>query len=388
MTEYDIIIIGAGAAGLSAARGALSLGKTVLVLDMGDQPARKVFVSGGGRCNFTNMAATYERYVGQNPEFTRSALAQVKPIDILDWARTNAIEWVEKAPGQFFCATGSETVVNALLTDAADANIITNTQITNIEKTTDGFTVYAKNSVYNGKQVIIATGGISFPTLTVSDFGYVIAKKFGHKIIPIEPGLVGLKTTAFPTDLSGLSLPVKITVNKKTISDSLLFTHFGIGGPAAYRASLFNLSNDIHIDFLPGTNAYEWLTKSKQTDGRKTLVTLLSARIPSRFAKWLCGDNGKNIADERDADLAVIAKKINDFVLPSGTVKRRGLDSAEVVMGGVSTESVSSKTMESKLCPGLYFAGEVLDIAGDLGGFNLHWAFASGFVAGISAAKN
>lgn len=387
MKKYDVIIIGAGASGLSAARSALSRGRSVLILDMGDKPARKVFVSGGGRCNLTNMAANHDRYFGQNPDFVRSCIANVKPTDILDWMRGHNLRWVEKTPGQFFCATNSQDVVDALLTDVSDADIVLNTPITNIEKVDEEFTVYAKNAVYVGASIIVATGGTSYPDLTVSDFGFMIAKKFGHKIIPIEPGLVGLKTESFDTDLSGISLDVQIKSGKKSVSDSLLFTHFGIGGPAAYRASMFDLKNDFHINFLPGFDAYDWLIKSKQTDGRKSLTTLLSQKLPSKFAKWLAGDSNMNIADYRDSEIAQLAKMINDFVIPGGTLKRRGLQSAEVVMGGVSTDAVSSKTMESKLCPDLFFAGEVLDIAGDLGGFNLHFAWASGIVAGQYAQE-
>lgn len=382
MKKYDVIIIGAGAAGLFAAHAALSNGHQVLILDMGDTPARKVMVSGGGRCNFTNMAASRDRYFGQNPDFVRSALAQVKPGDILDWARSHNLEWAEKAPGQFFCATGSADIVAALMEDVTGADIVLNTPVTDIEKQDDEFIVHAENSTYRGRSVIIATGGISYPSLNVSDLGYIIGKKFGHKIIPIEPGLVGLRTDLFDSDWAGISLNVQITVDKKRVSDSLLFTHFGLGGPAIYRASLFDMTKDFHINFLPGTDVYSYLTDAKKTSGKKSIQSLLSACLPSRFARGIFPEFNQNIADYRDSDLAVIAQHVNDFVIPGGTLKRCSLQSAEVVIGGVSTDQVSSKTMESKLCPGLFFVGEVLDITGDLGGFNLHFAFASGRVAG------
>lgn len=382
MKKYDVIIIGGGAAGLSAARAALSNGRSVLIFDMGDKPARKVLVSGGGRCNFTNMAASHDRYFGKNPEFVRSAIAKVKPTDILDWVKKHNLEYVEKAPGQFFCATSSLDIVSALLSDANDAEIISNTTVLDIEKQNDEFKVSAKKSDYYCKSIIIATGGISYPALDVSDFGYIVAKKFGHKIIPIEPGLVGLKTQLFPPELSGISLDVEIKIDKKIISDSLLFTHFGIGGPATYRASMFDLNNDFHINFLPKIDVYNWLVGAKKTDGRKLISTLLSFYLPSKFAKLICPDTNKNIADYKDSELSIIAQNINDFIIPNGELKRLGLQNAEVVKGGVSTDFISSKTMESKLCPGLFFAGEVLDIAGDLGGFNLHFAFASGLIAG------
>jgi len=385
MKKYDVIIIGGGAAGLSAARAALSNGRSVLVFDMGDKPARKVLASGGGRCNFTNMAANYDRYFGKNPEFVRSAIAKVKPSDILDWVKKHNLEYVEKAPGQFFCSTKSWDIVSALLADTKGAEIILNSTVLNVEKQNDEFTVSTQNSNYYCKSIIITTGGISYPALDVSDFGYIVAKQFGHKIVPIEPGLVGLKTQIFSPDLSGISLSVEIKIDKKIISDSLLFTHFGIGGPAAYRASMFDLNNDFHINFLPKINVYDLLTHAKKTDGKKLISTLLSFYLPSKFAKWICSDTNKNIADYKDSEISIIAQDVNDFIIPSGELKRLGLQNAEVVKGGVSTDFISSKTMESKLCPGLFFAGEVLDIAGDLGGFNLHFAFASGLTAGSYA---
>ncbi|MBN1324758.1 MAG: aminoacetone oxidase family FAD-binding enzyme [Alphaproteobacteria bacterium] len=382
MNKYDVIIIGCGASGLSAARAALANNRSVLLLDMGDKSARKVWVSGGGRCNFTNTAATYDKYFGKNPEFVRSVLALVKPSDILDWVKKHNLEYVEKAPGQFFCATTSSDIVSALNEDAQGADILLNTTVTNIEKQNNEFEVQTNDRNFNCKSIIIATGGVSYPALGVSDFGYIIAKKFGHKIIPIEPGLVGLKTQIFSSYLSGISMDVEIKTDKKTISDSLLFTHYGIGGPAAYRASLFDLNKDFHINFLPNLNVYDFLTKAKKTDGKKSLPTLLSIYLPARFAKLVCSDTNTNIADYKDSEISIVAKMVNDFIISGGTLKRLGLENAEVVKGGVSTEFISSKTMESKLCPGLFFAGEVMDITGDLGGFNLHFAFASGLTAG------
>lgn len=382
MKKYDVIIIGAGAAGLSAARAALSINRKVLILDMGDKPARKVFVSGGGRCNFTNMAVSADRYYGKNPDFVRSVLARVKPTDILDWAAGHKIKWIEKAPGQFFSANGSQDVVDALVRDARYADHVMNTRVEKVEYNNEQFTIQTDEQTYSAPALIVATGGISYPGLDVSDVGYSIAKRFGHKIIPVEPGLVALKTNLFDPELAGLSLDVVITVGKKQIKDSLLFTHFGIGGPAAYRASMYDLNQDMIINFLPNTDVFAWLTTAKKTDGKKSLHTVLSQKLPAKFAKWLVGDNTQNIADYKDINLREIADYLNHYLIPAGSLKRRGLANAEVVLGGVSIDEISSKTMQSKLIPGLFFAGEVLDIAGDLGGFNLHWAFASGLIAG------
>lgn len=383
MKIYDVIIIGGGAAGLSAATAASKLGKNILILDMGPQVARKVSASGGGRCNFTNIAVSAQRYFGNNPDFVRSAISRVTPPEILDWAKNHNIQYVEKTAGQYFCATGAETVVKALLQDASHATIFTETCVNTIVKQDDCFYVTTDKKNFVAKSIIIATGGTSFPALGVSDFGYKVAKQFGHKIIPIRPALCAIGTKIFSPDLSGISTDVEIQIGKEIIQDSMLFTHFGIGGPAVYRATVRNF-NDIIINLLPDINVYDLFQKAKQTSGRKTVSNILADKLPLRLARWLCSDT-KNIADYKDSDLKSIADKINRLVIPKEDVKLHSLQSAEVVRGGVDTSQISSKTMESKLCKGLYFAGEVLDIAGDLGGFNLHWAWASGRIAGENA---
>lgn len=383
MKIYDVIIIGGGAAGLSAAAAASKLGKETAVIDMGKQVARKVSVSGGGRCNFTNMAVSAQRYFGNNPDFVRSAISRVAPTDVLNWAQKHNIQYVEKSAGQYFCATGAETIVKALLQDASDTTIFTETRVNTITKQDNCFSISTDKQHFLAKSIIIATGGTSFPSLGVSDFGCRVAKQFGHKIIPIRPALCAIETKAFSSDLSGISTNVEIQIGKETIKDSILFTHFGIGGPAVYRATVRNFEN-IVINLLPEVNAYNLLRQAKQTSGRKTVANILSDKLPLRLARWLCADT-KNIADYKDSDLKIIADKINCLVIPKEDIKLHSLQSAEVIRGGVDTSQISSKTMESKLCKGLYFAGEVLDIAGDLGGFNLHWAWASGRIAGENA---
>jgi predicted Rossmann fold flavoprotein len=383
----DLIIIGAGAAGLSAARAALASNSSVLILDMYADPLRKVTASGGGRCNFTNSDATAKRYFGGNPAFAISVLSRIKPTGILEWAAINGIRTEEKAPGQFFCANGAKAMTSALLKGAKGASIIQNCEATDIEKNDGGFLVRSKKGDFHGKRVIIASGGISFPSLGVSDIGLKIAKKFGHAIQPPVPGLVALKTDIFPKDLAGASLPVQIRIGKIKIEDPLLFTHFGIGGPACYRASMYDLEQGFHIDFLPGRSALELLLRAKKTEGQKLPLTVLCAHLPAKFARWISWGYDKKLIDCKDSTLAELAERINKFIICSGALSYRGFQSAEVMAGGISTDKISSKTLESKLCPGLYFAGEVLDITGDLGGFNLHFAFASGIVAGGSCVR-
>ena len=381
MKTFDTIIIGAGAASLMAATVLARRKKSVLILDMGDSPARKVAISGGGNCNFTNMRADHTHYFGKNPRFVMSALSQFSPRDILNWVKSHDIEYIEKEPGRYFCKNGANEIVNGLLCDIGNTLIKYNTNVIDLEKTGDIFVVKTDHSVFNALSVIVATGGVSYPHLGVSDIGQKIAKKFGHKIEPVRPALCAIKTKDFDTDLAGISLPVEITVGKQKIADNLLFTHFGIGGPAVYRTTLLN-SKEMTINFAPDIDAFETLKNVKQKNGKKSVSNIIATFLPNKLAHFLCNDT-RNIADLRDSELKQIANKITSFEINDGTTI--GFQSAEVMLGGVSTDKISSKTMESKHCPKLYFVGEVLDITGDLGGFNIQWAFSSGFVAGNNA---
>ena len=383
MTKYDVIIIGAGAAGLSAAASALSRGRRVAILDMGNVPARKISVSGGGRCNFTNNAVAADRYFGNNPDFVRSAIARVKPNDILNWARQNNIKWTEKSPGQYFCVDGANVIVDALMHNARGANIWTSTVVTGVSRNLTGFLIQSDQGDFAAQSVIVATGGISFSALGVSDVGYKIAKQFGHKIIPVRPALCAIATHVFASDLSEISVDTEICIEREKIRDYMLFTHFGVGGPAIYRATVRDF-NDIIINMAPDTNIFDILRRAKTSNGRKSVAGILSETLPNKLAKWICSDTG-HIAGYKDSELQKIAEKVNHVVIPRNDITLHGMPSAEVVRGGVDTSQISSKTMESMICPGLFFAGEVMDIAGDLGGFNLHWAWASGRVAGENA---
>ena len=384
MKNYDVIILGAGAAGLFAAASAIKNKKYISIIDMGDAPARKVAVSGGGRCNFTNIATTPERYFGNNKNFVRGALARFSPTDMVNWVKSHNLEICEKAHGQYFCADGAGAIVRALVSDVGDADIFSSTTVIDVDKHGSAFVIKTNRGDFSCDKLIVATGGISFATLGVSDIGYKIAKKFGHRVVPVRPALCAIATNMFPNTLMGISLPVTITVGREKIYDDMLFTHFGIGGPAVYRTTVRDIGEQIKINLAPNDDIYEYLRTAKQTNGKKTITIILSQKMPLRVAKWVCGDINAKIADLRDSVIKNIANRINDIVIPSSSIKLHTLASAEVVRGGVDTTDISSKTMESKLCPGLYFVGEVIDIAGDLGGFNLHWAWASGFTAGTS----
>ena len=384
MKKYDVIIIGAGAAGLSAARAAISHGRSVAIIDMGATPARKVAVSGGGRCNFTNAAATRDRYFGTNPDFVRGALARVTPDDILDWARRHNISWSEKSAGQYF-GDNAQSVVNALVSDTRGAKIILGDAVLDVQHNDTEFIIRTQSGTYAATSVIVASGGVSFPTLGVSDIGYKIAKHFGHKIVPPRPALCAIVTDAIPPELAGISLNAKVTCGRDHVTDSMLFTHSGIGGPVAYRTTVRDCNDDLILDLLPDVDAFAWLRTAKQTMGAKSPGAILSEKLPARVARWIADGAPAHIADMRDTALATMAQRINHIVIAHDKYRLHGMSGAEVTRGGIATDDISSKTMESKIRPGLFFAGEVLDIAGDLGGFNLHWAWASGTIAGQNA---
>lgn len=381
MKIYDVIIIGCGAAGLMAAVQLRKRKKSVLIVDMGDEPARKIAISGGGNCNFTNMRANETHYFGKNPRFIKSALAQFSPHDTLNWVKSHGIKYIEKEPGRFFCKNGANDIINALLHDIGDTEIKYKTNVIDIKKTDDNFAIKTDAGDFYAISVVIATGGISYPNLQVSNIGHTIAKKFGHRIEPVRPALCAIKTKAFESALAGISLPVEIIVNKHKIYDSLLFTHFGIGGPAVYRATLINPKQMI-INFTPDTDLFETLKSAKQTNGKKSVSNIIGDILPTKLARFLCDDT-RHIADLTDKELKNIADTISHFEINDGIAV--GFQSAEITFGGVSVDKISSKTMESLICPGLYFVGEVMDITGDLGGYNIQWAFSTGFVAGNNA---
>ncbi len=388
MKKYDVIIIGAGASGLTAAATAQASGRRVAVLDMGASPARKVMVSGGGRCNLTNMDAGVHRYFGNNPDFVRGAMARVSPKDILDWAAAHDIHTTQKAPGQYFCGDGgAAAVVQALIQDARGADFFWGTNVQAVRHDGERFIVDTGTGDFGASRIIVATGGVSFPTLGVSDVGYKIAKSFGHKIVPPRPALCAIATNKFDSELAGLSTAAEIKIGRNIIRDSLLFTHNGIGGPCTYRATVRNLDADMHINLMPDVDAFQVLRAAKRTHGRQLIHNILSEYVPMRLARWMARGLDKNVADYADNNLHIVAARANDVVIPQNEIKLIGMSAAEVCRGGVDTRDVSSKTMESKTRPGLFFAGEVLDVAGDLGGFNLHWAWASGRIAGGSATE-
>jgi len=382
MKTYDVIIIGAGAGGLKTATELRVRKKSVLIIDMGNTPARKVAISGGGKCNFTNMSADYTHYVGKNPNFVRSALTQFSPSNTLDWVKRHKIKYYEKEPGRFFCETSADDIVNALIQDIGNTPIKYNTNVIDVAKDNNIFTIKTNHGEFQSESLVVATGGLSYPNMGVSNIGHSIAKKFGHKIEPVRPALCAMKTKAFNSELAGISLPVEIKIGKRIIRDDLLITHFGIGGPAIYRLSLFD-TDKFTINLAPDLDIEKLLLNAKRINGKKSLTNIVAEVLPQKLARFICNNDARNVADYKNSEIKEIAHRIIQFEI--NDAKPIGMQSAEVTAGGISVDKISSKTMESLLCPKLFFVGEVMDITGDLGGFNLQWAFASGFVAGKNA---
>ncbi len=384
--NYDAIIIGAGAAGLMCAIEAGKRGRKVCVLDHSKKLAEKIRISGGGRCNFTNIHTTLKNFLSQNPDFCRSALSRYTPRDFVALVEKHGIAYHEKKLGQLFCDDSSQQIIDMLLSECADTGveIKTNFKISSVEKR-EKFLI---NSDYCCNSLVIATGGLSIPKIGATPFGYDIAKKFGLNIIPTRAGLVPLTfedaLLARCKELTGLSVEeADVKHQKTTFSEGLLFTHRGISGPSILQiSSYWKDGDDISIDLTPGTDALKFLKDRKQNNPKQEIQTALSDLLPKRLAQSICDDlkfEGR-LADQPDKKLFTLADHVNRWaVKPAGS---EGYRTAEVTLGGVDTNELSSKTMETKKFSGLYFIGEVVDVTGHLGGFNFQWAWASGHAAG------
>ena len=382
----DVIIIGAGASGLICAQEAGKRGKAVLVIDHGQKIGAKIRISGGGGCNFTNLHVSPEHYISQNQHFCRSALSRYTPGDFISLLRKHRIAFHEKEAGQLFCDATSSEIVIMLRTECekAGAEFLLNCSVKKISN--NGlFSVATDKGIFQARSLVIATGGLSYPKLGASDFGLRIAKQFCISVISPRPGLVPLtlsgKELEIFSELSGVSINAEVTVNRASFRGSVLFTHRGLSGPPILQiSSYWNRGDLLSIDLLPSLNAYDLLKANRSS--RKEIQNLLSLYLPSRFIQAWCSYylQTKPVCQFTEKELRSAAEKLNAWqVKPSGT---EGYAAAEVTIGGIDTNEVSSKTMEAKKVPGLYFIGEVLDVTGQLGGYNLHWAWATGHAAG------
>lgn len=389
LDNHDVVIIGAGAAGLMCAIEAGRRGRRVLLLDHAQKPAEKIRISGGGRCNFTNIHTRPEAFLSQNPRFCISALKRFTPAQFIERVERHKIGWHEKTLGQLFCDDSSNRIISMLLDDckAASVTLRLGTPVKSIEKSADGFRLATHNSTIHTAQLVIATGGKSIPKMGATSFGYEIAEQFGHTIVPTRAGLVPFtfddKMRAEMKTLAGISVDARLTCKKTVFSEGLLFTHRGLSGPSILQiSSYWREGTALRVNLLPHVDTVTALKDMKNKHGRVTLANCLAEWLPKRLALQITARFGsdRKLADISKADLTALAAAINDWtVTPQGT---EGYRTAEVTLGGVDTNGLSSQTMESMHCPGLYFIGEVVDVTGHLGGYNFQWAWASGHAAG------
>jgi predicted Rossmann fold flavoprotein len=392
MTNADILVIGGGAAGLMCALTAASRGRDVVVLEGSNKVGKKILMSGGGRCNFTNLWCEPSNFVSHNPHFCKSALSRYTQLDFIALVEKHGIPYHEKAAGQLFCDNSSKDIVTMLLQECGDAGvrIITDCSISKVSFA-DRFTVETEDTTtYTSAVLVIASGGLSIPKMGASGFGYGIARQFGLSVFDTRAGLVPFTFTGALHDLmvrlSGVSLRVSVTVNGISFTEDMLFTHRGLSGPAVLQASSFwNPGDEIEIDLLPGRDVGELLLAAKDEQPQALLRTVLAKALPRALVAELQEIIWSEFADIPMAELsntaiAGIATTLNKWVVrPAAT---EGYRTAEVTLGGVDTNELSSKTMESQKQPGLYFIGEVVDVTGQLGGFNFQWAWSSGHAAG------
>ncbi|MFC1769583.1 NAD(P)/FAD-dependent oxidoreductase [Nitrospirota bacterium] len=383
--ETDVIILGAGASGLMCARAAARRGRRVIVLDHGQKAGRKVIISGGGHCNVTNLGADHTHYISSNPNFARSALSRFSPQSILEFLDEHEIKHEEREDGKVFLKSIALSLVNALLVDCKQANveIVYGARLKNVKKENDTFRVDTEKRSYSAQNLVIATGGKSWKSAGATSVGYQLARQFGHEITELHPGLVPLtlKGSALFKGLSGISFKASVRTSSAEFTDDVLITHQGISGPAVLQASShWKDGQPLILNMLPDINVKEWLKeyRHEKMELKTLLATVMSKRLAHNLAEY-CGRSIPmlNISDKQ---LRLISSTLESLeLIPTGT---EGFARAEVTVGGVDTRLVSSKTMESQITSSLFIIGEVLDVTGELGGFNLHWAWVSARAAG------
>jgi len=380
--EFDVIIIGAGAAGLMCAITAGARGLRVCVLDQNSIAGAKILISGGGRCNFTNMGTTPANFISANPHFARSALSRYRPQDFLALIAKHKIAYHEKTLGQLFCDGSARQIVKMLLDECAavGVKILLDCKITNVSKS-DAYRMETSRGAFAAKNVVLATGGLSIPKMGATGFALDVAKKFGLGVVQPKPGLVPLKASAeelpFYTALSGVALPAVAQVGKTRFAESVLFTHRGFSGPAILQISSYmNAGDEITLDFAPGQDLLKLLKQRRHERPKAELKTILAEFIPQRLADSLA----------QVQVLEKIAARLKSWRFTA--LESEGYAKAEVMVGGVDTDALSSKTMEAKAVAGLYVIGEAVDVTGWLGGYNFQWAWASGVAAGQGIASS
>jgi len=387
--KYDVIIIGAGAAGMMSAIEAGKRGRKVLLVDHAKKIGEKIRISGGGRCNFTNINTHPSKFISNNPKFIISALSQYTQNDFINLIKKHNIKYHEKKLGQLFCDQSAQQIVDMLLLECKTANvtIMKETIITEVDKQDNQYFIVIGGDKYFCNSLIIATGGLSVPKIGASKFGYDIAKKFNINIIETLPALVPLtfneKILEVCKELSGLSLEAVVFFNKIFFQEGMLFTHRGLSGPSILQiSSYWKLGDNIKINLSPKLDILTILESEKKSNPKQDINSIIAEILPKRLASIICKENkvSGNISELSNKLLKKLSDSIHAWVInPTGS---EGYRTAEVTLGGVDTNEISSKTMMSKKNPGLFFIGEVVDVTGHLGGYNFQWAWSSGFVAG------
>ncbi|KZL22339.1 NAD(P)/FAD-dependent oxidoreductase [Pseudovibrio sp. WM33] len=389
MQNIDVLIIGAGAAGLMCAIEAGKRGRSVLVIDHAKRPADKIRISGGGRCNFTNLHASPANFLSQNPRFAVSALKRFTQQDFIALVDKHRINWHEKTLGQLFCDDSAQQIIDMLLElcQQSGVRIQLGTGVTSLTKPDDRFTVGTSRDTVRAQSVVVACGGPSIPKMGATGFGYEIAKQFDLPLVTPRAALVPFVFDDAMRErtkhLAGVSVDAVVSFKKTSFREGLLFTHRGLSGPSILQiSSYWEEGKDIHVNLLPDTNVFEALKSAKQSQPKQDIKTAVASLLPKKLAMHIAEEHklSGRLADTSDKVLRKAALAINEWTLkPVGT---EGYRTAEVTLGGVSTKALSSKTMETSSVPGLFFIGEVVDVTGHLGGFNFQWAWSSGHAAG------
>ena len=387
--KFDVIIIGAGAAGMMSAIEAGKRGRKVLLVDHYKKIGEKIRISGGGRCNFTNIHTNHNKFLSQNPKYVKSALNQFTQNDFITLIKKYEIKFHEKKLGQLFCDHSAQQIIEMLLKecDLAKVTILKEFIVKEIDKENDRYIVSTETDNYSSQSLIIATGGLSVPKIGATSFGYEIAKKFDHNVIETLPALVPLtfneKILEICKELTGLSVEAIISFNKTLFQEGMLFTHRGLSGPSILQiSSYWKQGDNIKVNLSPKINVYQLLKENRKLSPKLDIENIISDILPKRLAQIICKKNKVtgNISELSNKILQQLSDNINAWLInPTGS---EGYRTAEVTLGGVNTKELSSKTMMSNKHKNLFFIGEVVDVTGHLGGYNFQWAWSSGYVAG------
>lgn len=387
MTDYDVTIIGAGAAGMMCAAECAKRGRRTLLIEHTRKAGEKIRISGGGRCNFTNLDARPEAFISANPHFCKSALSRFSQWDFIAMVDAHGIDWHEKTLGQLFCDDSAQQIIDMLLAEMGDAELRLNCSVDAVDRIEGGHSLSTSQGAVTTEALVIACGGKSIPKIGATGFGYQIARQFGLNVLETRAGLVPFTLSpdqlAAHKPLIGVAAEVNATAGGVTFEEALLFTHRGLSGPAALQASSYwREGEDLTLAFADAEELVEHLKEARQENGRQALQTALADGLPRALAQHLAAavDAPGKLADMSNVKLEEIADALTNWrIRPLGT---EGYRTAEVTLGGVDTDELNSKTMEAKASPGLYFIGEVVDVTGWLGGYNFQWAWSSGWAAG------